>query len=112
VATLALGQEVTVQELDEWASAAFSPAVTATLDLLAKHMAPESALTSEDVAVARRAGVSDQALVDALHVAFAFDVINRLADVFGATYEGDVGRRRTAIGLYRMGYAVPDVFLR
>jgi uncharacterized peroxidase-related enzyme len=112
VATLALGNEVTVHDLDDWSSAEFSPAVTATLAVLAKQMAPEPALTSEDVAAARRAGVSDQALADALHVAFLFDVINRLADVFGATYEGEAGRRRTAIGLYRMGYAVPDIFLR
>jgi hypothetical protein len=41
-----------------------------------------------------------------------FDVINRLADTFGASFEGEEGRRRTAAGLYRMGYKVPGFFLR
>jgi hypothetical protein len=41
-----------------------------------------------------------------------FDVINRLADVLGASYEGDQGRRLTAAGLYRTGYQVPSWFLR
>jgi hypothetical protein len=69
-------------------------------------------LLPEDVTAARQVGVSDQALADALHVAFLFNVINRLADVFGANYEGDDGRRLTAAGLYRQAYQVPDFFLR
>lgn len=112
VATLALGDEVTAHDLDDWSIAGFSPAVKATLAVLAKQMETEPALTAKDVAAARRVGVSDKALSDALHVAFVFDVINRVADALGATYAGEAGRRRTATGLYRMGYRVPGFFLR
>ncbi|MGH2583456.1 MAG: carboxymuconolactone decarboxylase family protein [Dehalococcoidia bacterium] len=111
VSTLASGRELTAADLDNWSSAAFSEPVTATLALLATLMGSQ-ALTAEDVASTRHAGVSDQALSEALHVAFLFNVINRLADVFGAGYEGDAGRRRTAAALYREGYQVPGFFLR
>ena len=112
VSTLASGREVTPDDLDNWSAAAFSDPVKAVLGVLSKLMDSPGALTPEDVAAARRAGVSDQALDDALHVAFLFNVINRLADAFGASYEGEEGRQRTAAGLYRDGYQVPDFFLR
>lgn len=109
---LASGTEVRVVDLDDWSSAAFSEPVKAMMGLLAKLAHGPYALTPEDLAAVRRAGVSDQAIYDALHVAFMFNVINRLADVFGAQYEGETGRQRTAAGLYRMGYRVPGFFLR
>ena len=112
VSTLALGNDVKVDDLDNWSSAAIEKPVKATLGVLATLMGSEQGLTPEDVAAAREDGVSDQQLYDALHVAFMFDVINRLADVFGASFEGDEGRRRTGAGLYRMGYRVPGFFLR
>jgi uncharacterized peroxidase-related enzyme len=112
VSSLALGNDVKVDDLDDWSGAAFDEPVKATLGVLAKYMSSEQALTPEDVAAARGTGVSDQQLYDALHVAFMFDVINRLADAFGASFEEEEGRRRTAAGLYRTGYNVPGFFLR
>lgn len=112
VSTLASGREVTVDELDNWSTAPFSEPVKAALGLLAKLMRAPQALTAEDVAAVRQTGLSDEAIYDALHVAFVFNVINRLADVFGASFEGEGGRRRTAAGLYRGGYRVPGLFLR
>jgi hypothetical protein len=52
------------------------------------------------------------AVTDALHVAFLFNVVNRLADAFGASYKGEQGRRLTAAGLYREDYKVPAFFLQ
>ncbi len=112
VCRLASGKEVTLDELDNWRSAAFSEPVKATLSILNTLMTSPQGLLPEDVTAARQVGVSDQALADALHVTFLFNVINRLADVFGANYEGDDGRRLTAAGLYRQAYQVPDFFLR
>jgi alkylhydroperoxidase family enzyme len=37
-------------------------------------------LTNEDAAAVRAAGVSDEAMVDAIHVAALFNIIVRLAD--------------------------------
>ncbi len=45
-------------------------------------LAPDE-VAAADVAAARRAGVSEQAIVDALHVCFMFNMIDRLADAFG-----------------------------
>lgn len=112
VASIASGRELTVDLLDDWMRAPFSEPVKATLGVLAALKDPTGAPIPEAVSTARHAGVSDHALADALHVAFMFDVINRLADVLGASYEGDVGRRLTAAGLYRHGYQVPSWILR
>jgi uncharacterized peroxidase-related enzyme len=112
VATLASGAEVATDDLDRWSGGAFAAPIEATLTVLAKLAGSGEDLTPADIAAARRAGVSDQALDDALHIAFAFNVINRLADAFGASYEGDAGRRLTAAGLYRDAYRVPGYFLR
>ena len=55
----------------------------ATLGLLEKvTLAPEGVGRAEIEAV-QSAGVSDQAISDALHVCFSFNLIDRLADAFG-----------------------------
>jgi len=57
--------------------------VRATLGLLEKvTLAPEGMGRAEIESV-RSAGVSDQAISDALHVCFSFNLIDRLADAFG-----------------------------
>ena len=55
----------------------------ATLGLLEKvTLAPEGVGRAEIESV-RSAGVSDQAISDARHVCFCFNLIDRLADAFG-----------------------------
>jgi hypothetical protein len=55
----------------------------ATLALLEKvTLAPED-VGSDDVDAIRAEGVSEQAISDALHVCFCFNLIDRLADAFG-----------------------------
>ena len=112
VATLALNQPVSLDDLDDWATTQFSEPVKATLGVLAKLAGSHGESIHEELAVARAAGVSDGALIDAIYVAFVFNTINRMADVFGASYEGDEGRRLTAAALYDDGYQVPGFFLR
>ena len=40
-------------------------------------------MTPADVRAIRAEGVSDQAISDAMHVCFGFNLIDRLADAFG-----------------------------
>ena len=44
-------------------------------------MRPES-VTAQDIAPLRAAGLSDQAISDAIHVNTAFNIIDRVADAF------------------------------
>jgi len=41
-----------------------------------------------------------------------FDLINRLANVFGYTTVDEQGQRKTAAILHRIGYKVPGFLLR
>jgi alkylhydroperoxidase family enzyme len=68
--------------LADWRTAPVGEGLRATLGFLeAVTLRPEDA----DASAARAAGVSDQALVDALLVAAYFNLIDRLADSFEFT---------------------------
>jgi alkylhydroperoxidase family enzyme len=58
-------------------------AVRATLGFLEKMTLEPQLLTSGDAEAVYAAGVSEDALVDAIHVAALFTMIVRLADSFG-----------------------------
>jgi alkylhydroperoxidase family enzyme len=55
----------------------------ATLGFLETMTLRPDELTEEDAKRVRRAGVSDEALVDAIHVAALFTMIDRMADSLG-----------------------------
>jgi alkylhydroperoxidase family enzyme len=55
----------------------------ATLGFLEKLTLRPGELRPEDAAAVRAAGLSDEALVDAIHVAALFNMIVRLADSLG-----------------------------
>jgi uncharacterized peroxidase-related enzyme len=112
IAGLASGRALTPRDLEHPTTVAANGKLRAALALVESSESADGALTREDVAEAMNAGLSREAIYDVLHVVFMFDVINRLADTFGASFEGEEGRRRTAAGLYRMGYKVPGFFLR
>jgi alkylhydroperoxidase family enzyme len=96
--------------VDDWRSAPLRTELAATLVFLEKLTLRPDELEPADVAAARSAGVSDQALCDAATVCALFSMIVRLADSLGwevptwerltarapAMLEG--GYRLTAIG--------------
>jgi alkylhydroperoxidase family enzyme len=58
-------------------------------------------VTDEDVEALREAGWDDEQIVEAVHVAAAFNFVDRLADTFGLTaadIEEDIARMREALG--------------
>jgi hypothetical protein len=57
--------------------------VRATLGLLKKMTLEPSQLGPEDVRAVLSLGVSRQAVQDAMHVAFLFNIFDRLADTMG-----------------------------
>ena len=67
----------------DWRTAPLRPELRATFAFLEKLTLRPDELGAEDVAAARAAGVSDQALRDAATVCALFNMIVRLADSLG-----------------------------
>ncbi len=67
----------------DWRTAPISPELRATLEFLEKLTLDPAGVGREDAAAVRAAGVSEDALVDAIHVCALFSMIVRLADSFG-----------------------------
>ena len=69
--------------LDDYTTAPIDERLRATLGLLKKMTLDHGNLESDDVRTVMRAGVSKQAIQDALEVAFLFNIYDRLADAMG-----------------------------
>ena len=67
----------------DWRSAPVDDKLRATLGFVEKLTLRPTELSAEDAAAVRAAGVSPEALVDAIHVAALFNMIARLADSLG-----------------------------
>jgi hypothetical protein len=68
-------------------------------------------LVPADADAVRAAGVSDEALVDALHVAALFNMIDRMADSLKfevPPYESFLGRAETMLAEGYLMYALPE----
>ena len=112
-ATLGLDTPVTVDMLNNWRDeGGFGPKLRAAFALLERVVTNPGAVAAGDVEAARKAGVTDDAIVDALYVAFMFNLVNRLANAFGYSWETEEERLLLARVLHRIGYRVPGFLLR
>ena len=112
VAQLHVGADVPPAALDDWRRLDMSPALRATIELLERLTDAPDEVTKVEVDVVREAGVSDDAIADAIHVAFVFNLINRLANAFEFTFQNEEARKADAKVLNRTGYRVPGFLLR
>ncbi len=110
-AALGLSRDVDAAMLDGWRGAGLDARVQAAFTLLERRAADAGRLRPEDVERARAAGLSESAIYDVLYIAFAFDLVNRLANVFGFTTVDETGRTKSAAILHRLGYRVPGFLL-
>ena len=69
--------------LDDYLTAPIDEKLRLTLGLLKKMTLDHANLGPEDVRVVLKAGVSKDAIEDALEVAFLFNIYDRLADAMG-----------------------------
>jgi alkylhydroperoxidase family enzyme len=83
VASYALGDEVWEAIKHDWRSAPIDEGLRATLGFIEKLTLRPDELSPEDAQAVRAAGVSNEALVDGIHVAALFNMIVRLADSLG-----------------------------
>jgi alkylhydroperoxidase family enzyme len=75
--------------LDDYRSAPIPERTRAMLGFLQKVTLEPGETTGSDVAVLREAGLVDEAIEEALYVAFCFNLIDRLADAFGFEIPAD-----------------------
>ena len=69
--------------LDDFESAPIDARLKATLRFLRKMTLEPDALTAEDARAVLASGVSKEALSEANHVAYLFNIYDRLADAMG-----------------------------
>src|SRR5947207_5162872 len=80
---MALDEGITQRVLDDFESAALDPKLTETLRFLRKMTLEPRTLGPGDAAAVLATGVSRDGLVEAIHVAYLFNVYDRLADSMG-----------------------------
>ena len=88
------------------------PQLQAVLPLLEQASRSPAQVTAAGIDAVRSAGVPDEAIVDALHVNFLFDCINRLANAFDFGWESDHQVRLGAKVIHRTSYPVPANLMR
>lgn len=93
--------------LDDYLTAPIDEKLRATLGLLKKMTLEPDALGPDDVRPVLALGVSRQAVQDAMHVAFLFNVYDRMADAMGwdVPAEGSAFWQSGAKRLLSRGYA-------
>jgi uncharacterized peroxidase-related enzyme len=90
--------------LDDWRSAPLEPRLHAMLGFLEKlTLAPEQ-LTVADLAPLRGAGLSDEAIEEAIHVCAQFNIYTRMADSLNFAVPSQAAFARTADVLLTRGY--------
>ena len=91
---------------------ALRPELAAMLPLLERLTRTPESFGPADIDAARRAGVPDDAIVDALHVAFLFNTVNRMANAFDWTWDSEQHVRVAAKVIHRISYRLPGFALR
>jgi uncharacterized peroxidase-related enzyme len=91
---------------------AVRPELAAVLRLLEKVSRTPDDVAATDVGTVRAAGVPDDAIVDALHVNLVFNMMNRLANAFGWTWDSDDHAHAAAKAIHRFSYRLPGFVLR
>ncbi len=101
-----MGQEVWEAVRRDWRTAPIDERLRATLRFVEKLTLRPAELTPDDAAQVLGAGVSREALVDAIHVAALFNMIVRLADSLGWDVPSFEEFRARADRMLASGYAL------
>lgn len=91
---------------EDWRTAPVDERLRATLGFLEKMTLDPGALSRADAEAVRAAGVSDEALVDAIHVCALFNMIVRLADSLGWDVPSEEAFAERAALMLDGGYAL------
>ena len=87
-----------------WKTELLRPEMQAILPFLEKLTLLPEEVTPEDVQPLREAGLTDEAIRDAIAVCAAFNMIDRLADAFHFDLQSTENLRGSARFLLKVGY--------
>ena len=90
--------------LDDWRSAPIAAKLRSTLGFLEKLTLRPNDVRPADVAPLRAAGLSDDAIEDAINVCALFNIYDRLADALGWYLPDAGGYAASAQNLMKRGY--------
>jgi alkylhydroperoxidase family enzyme len=93
--------------LEDWSTAPLDERLRASLGFLRKLTLEPDGVGPADVKAVRAAGVSAEALEDAIDVCALFNIIDRVADALGFEVPESEYSRRVAPGFLAGGYAEP-----
>jgi hypothetical protein len=91
----------------DWRTAPVDEKLRAALGLVNTMTLRPGELGAADIEAVRAAGVSDEAIFDAVYVSFGFNCITRVADSLGFDELDDEGYGRSAKSLLKFGYRFP-----
>jgi uncharacterized peroxidase-related enzyme len=92
--------------LADWRAAPIDAKLRAALGFLEKLTLTPAEVRPADVAPLRAAGVTDEAVEDAIHVCAQFNIYDRLADAMGWHLPGPDGYAASGRNLMRRGYLI------
>ena len=93
----------------DWRTAPVDERLRATLGFLEKLTLRPRELMTGDAAAVLSTGVTEPALIDAIHVAALFNMIDRLADSLGWDVPSDQAFSARAQAMLESGYALTTV---
>jgi len=105
VASEALGDALIQAVLDDWHTAPVSEQVKAMLGYLEKLTLHPEEVDKSDVASLYAAGISQQAVNEAMYICVLFNIVGRIADALNFTLPASFKGRSAKLFL-RMGYAL------
>ena len=91
--------------LDDWRTALIDEKLRATLGFLEKLTLAPGEVGPEDIQPLRAAGVSEQAIEDAIAICAYFNILDRLADAFNFYVPSAESFAPRAMTLLEHGYA-------
>ncbi len=92
--------------LNDWRTAPVNAKVRAALQFLEKLTLRPDDVRPADVAPLRAAGVSDEAIEDAIHACVLFNIYDRLADALGWHLPDGDGYAASGRSLMKRGYVI------
>ncbi len=101
-----LDEAVVTAVMQDYQTAPVNEKIRTTLGFLEKLTKNPDAVTVDDVAPMRAAGLNETAIEEAVQICYVFCTINRLADAFDFEIAEGKGRERMGSMLYKMGYGI------